>query len=183
MEEIYYAGIGSTKTPYYIVEYFEKLGLFFAKKGLILRSGHAKGSDQAFEKGCDRIYGKKEIYIPYKNYQGSNSSLIFCNPNAYLIAKKFRGDWGGLSFNIKKLLARNCHQILGKNLNKPSSFVICWTQNGEIKGGTGLSIKVAKSYNIPVFNAGKYNNIDEIKKELKKFLIDNKIFLEEDFLK
>jgi len=29
-----------------------------------LRSGSAEGADQAFERGADKVKGKKEIYLP-----------------------------------------------------------------------------------------------------------------------
>jgi hypothetical protein len=48
-------------------------------------------------------------------------------------------------------MARNYRQIRG--LDAPDSkFVICWTPNGELKGGTAQAIKIAKNYGIPVFN-------------------------------
>ena len=56
----YYIGIGSRETPTEICKIFETVAEFLAKKGYILRSGHADGTDIAFEIGCDQANGAKE---------------------------------------------------------------------------------------------------------------------------
>lgn len=61
---------------------------------------------------------------------------------------------------IRALMARNCQQVLGPNLDDPSKFVLCWTPDGcehastrsRTTGGTGLAISVASEFGIPVFN-------------------------------
>jgi len=62
-----YAGIGSRKTPEGILKIFEYLGGYFAARSVLLRSGAAAGADSAFERGCDRLRGPKEIYLPWKS--------------------------------------------------------------------------------------------------------------------
>jgi len=71
------------------------------------------------------------------------------------------------------LQARNSHQVLGLDLNTPSDFVICWTKNGKDQGGTFQTIRIARSYDIPIFNAGSFSDVDDAKKELNCFLIEN----------
>ncbi len=166
----YYAGIGSRDTPQEILYLFEKVGMFLANKGFILRSGGAKGSDKAFEIGCDRVSGIKEIYLPWKGFEGSNSNLIVTDNKAFEIAKQFHPYWHNLSQGGQKLQARNSHQVLGKDLNTPSKFIICWTKNGSGNGGTGQAIRIAKHNNIPVFDTGKYSDMDGLRSELKLFL-------------
>jgi hypothetical protein len=167
---ISYAGIGSRETPSDVCEVFAALGEWFAKKGYILRSGHAKGADQAFERGCDRGQGAKEIYLPWKGFEGSNSALVLQNKKAYTIAEQFHPYWSNLSEYAKKLQARNSHQVLGEDLNTPSAFVVCWTNNGSGKGGTGQALRIAKHYNIPIFDAGSYSGIEDVKTNINNFL-------------
>mgnify|MGYP000949113090 CR=1 FL=1 len=167
---IYYAGIGSRETPIEILNLFEKIGSYLAKNDFILRSGHAGGADQAFERGCDKANGKKEIYLPWRNFEDSNSNLIVQEGKAYEIAEKFHPYWHNLKQGAKKLQARNSHQVLGKDLNTPSNFIICWTKNGKGSGGTGQALRIAKHYNIPIFDAGGYKNIDDFKMELFEFI-------------
>jgi len=179
---IYYAGIGSRETPEEVLHYFTRLGAFFARKGFTLRSGGAQGADAFFEKGCDKGLGLKEIYLPWKGFEGSKSTLIVSNPKAFEIGEKFHPYWANLSDGAKKLQARNTHQVLGVDLGTPGNFLICWTAGGKGRGGTGQAIRLAKNYNIPVFDAGRYKSTDEIKKELKMFLLSNEILKEGDFM-
>ncbi len=166
----YYAGIGSRETPEFMLLVFEEIGEFLAKQGFTLRSGGAKGADKAFENGCDKVKGNKEIYLPWEGFEDSNSMLIVRNPKAFEIAEQFHPYWHNLKQGARKLQARNSHQVLGKDLNTPSDFIICWTKNGNGSGGTGQALRVAKHYNIPVFDAGKYSNLDDLLVNLKEFL-------------
>jgi len=166
----YYAGIGSRETPPEILNYFTLLAKYLAKHKYVLRSGGARGADKAFEAGCDAANGQKEIYLPWKGFEGSDSPLIVSDPNAFIIASKYHPKWMSLSAGAKKLQARNTHQVLGWDLNTPSDFIICWTRNGSGAGGTGQAIRIAEAYNIPVFDTGKYRSIDDIKVAIKKFL-------------
>lgn len=179
----YYAGIGSRETPIEILKLFTQLGKFLANKNYILRSGHAEGADSAFEHGCDTVNGQKEIYLPWNGFEGSNSQLVVSDKKAFEIAEKFHPYWNNLKQGGQKLQARNSHQVLGNDLNTPSNFIICWTKNGKGSGGTGQAIRIAKSYNIPVFDAGSYKDIDEVKSELKLFLLGNEFLGEADFVK
>ena len=167
---VYYAGIGSRETPTEILNIFENIGFYLAENNFILRSGHAQGADQVFEKGCDKTNGKKEIYLPWRNFEGSNSSLIVKDMEAFNIAKKFHPYWHNLKDGAKKLQARNSHQILGKDLNTPSSFVVCWTKNGKDIGGTAQTIRIARYYDIPIFNAGGYKDLLIFGLELREFI-------------
>lgn len=159
---IYYAGIGSRETPNNVLEVFEKLGATLSKEyGFILRSGGADGADKAFEKGVDIVNGKKEIYLPWNGFNNSTSSLIVSEKEAFDIAAKYHPYWYNLRDGAKKLQARNSHQILGMDLKTLSSFVVCYTKNGDGSGGTGQSIRIAKAYKIPIFDAGSYENISK----------------------
>ena len=159
-----YAGIGSRNCPENIIKIIIKLGRWLSLKGYTLRSGAADGCDTAFEKGCDLVKGKKEIYIPWKNFNNSDSELIVKNKKAFEIAAKYHPNYEKLSLGVKKLQARYSHQILGLTLDNPVKFVICYTKNGLEIGGTSQALRIAKDYNIPIFNLGKYKNIDECRK-------------------
>jgi len=170
---IYYTGIGSRETSNEILNVFENIGQYLAKSNLILRSGHAEGADQAFENGCDKVNGKKEIYLPWRNFEGSDSNLIVQEGKAYEIAEKFHPYWHNLKLGAKKLQARNSHQVLGKDLNTPSKFIICWTKNGKDVGGTAQALRIARHYEIPIFNAGGYKDLFIFGSKLREFI--NKI--------
>ena len=170
-----YAGIGSRETPPNILKIMNQVAKHLAANGYILRSGGANGCDLEFEYGCNRVNGLKEIYLPWSGFNNSNSKLIVKDKRAFEIAEKYHPYWSKLSQGAAKLQARNSHQILGMDLNTPCEFVICYTKKGKMIGGTSQAMRIAKDYNIPIFNLGTYEDSEDefIIKELKKFLNEN----------
>src|SRR5687767_13602035 len=111
-----YAGIGSRETPPDVLEYMESLGKSWAEAGVLLRSGGARGADTAFEKGCDRANGPKEIF------RSGDATL-----DAMKHAARFHPNWDACGSYARKLHARNSMIVLGRSLNDPVDMVICWT--------------------------------------------------------
>ena len=143
-----------------------------AKRGYILRSGGADGSDTAFEIGCDRVNGKKEIYLPWKNFNGNKSNLIFDDDiEAINIAKKYHPAYNGLSQGAKRLISRDSYQVLGKDLKTPSKYIICYTDG---TGGTSQALRIAEDIqiNIPIFNLYHYKEPKNVLIDFKEFLIN-----------
>jgi hypothetical protein len=156
---ILYAGIGSRETPNTVLETMRWLGTRFGSLGYTLRSGGAEGADTAFEEGCDKVHGRKEIWIPWTGFQKRDSHYL---PGLVHVevASKLHPVWNKLSRGAQALHARNVGQILGVDLKKPVQFVVCYTPDGveeasqvsRITGGTGTAIKLASLNNIPIFN-------------------------------
>lgn len=168
-----YAGIGSRETPLDVLAYFEQLGQWFAANRWTLRSGHADGADKAFENGCNIAGGSKEIYIPWKGFNSSNSELTADSINdrrAYIIAAEHHPHWNTLKETTKKLMVRNVYQVLGKDLTNYSKLIVCWTKGGTGCGGTGQAIRIAETYGIPVIDAGKYTNMADVSEEITRVL-------------
>ena len=46
-------------------------------------------------------------------------------------------------------MARNGQQILGRELDQPVAFGLCWTPGGLGLGGTGQTLRIAKARQIP----------------------------------
>lgn len=170
--EKYYTGIGSRQTPNNVLRFMTQLARFFDKYGFILRSGGAPGADSAFESGSTN----KEIYLPWKNFNNNDSHLYQIGSEAANIARRFHPNWFSLKDSVKKLHTRNVYQVLGKSLDKPSDLVICWTSDGKASGGTGQAIRIAKYYEIPVYNL----NNEEEKRDLTN-LVSNVRFLMDCF--
>jgi hypothetical protein len=171
---MYYTGIGSRETPVDVLQYFERLGEWFSQNGWVLRSGHADGADRAFEMGCDRASKEKEIYIPWRGFNNSESLLYLDNlvnsEQAYEIARQYHPNWNNLKEAAKKLMARNTYQILGMDLRTPSRLVVCWTKGGKEVGGTSQALRIARACNIKVINAGSYSDLNMVSKEITEFL-------------
>lgn len=156
-----YAGIGARETPKDVCDLMTLLGWILAQRGYTLRSGGAVGADMAFEAGSEICGGSREIYIPWKGFNDCPHIL----PRGYVVADCLRNwtesstiasrhhpAWKNCSGGARKLLTRNNYQILGRDLRTPVVGVICWTRDGKFTGGTGQALRVAASYDIPIYN-------------------------------
>lgn len=147
-----YAGIGSRSSPPEVCRLMIDVAFYLSRRGLILRSGGADGADSAFEKGTINALGEKEIYLPWKGFNKNESPLYDVCSEALKMAEEYHPKWSALSYGARKLMGRNCYQVLGKDLRTPSAFIICWTSDGKASGGTGQALRIAKDYDIPVHN-------------------------------
>lgn len=175
----YYSGIGSRDTPLPIQELMEKIAEKLVEKNYILRSGASPGADQAFEKGARNSGGKMEIYLPYAGFEDHRREekynylpAEFKNyAQAEKLAKKYHPNFESLAKRQKMFIVRDVYQVLGQDLNTPSAFVICWTEDGckndkertARTGGTGQAISTASDYGIPIFNLKLQRDRKEIK--------------------
>jgi len=171
-----YTAIGSRKTPEDIKEVMRWTANQLFHKGYTLRSGGAPGADQAFEQGLALadpnralIQTRVEIYLPWASFEKENRSWIHPRriepqPEAYEIAAQFHPGWNFLSHGAKKLHARNVHQVLGVDVvyPLPSNFVICWTKGAKGGGGTGQAIRIAKHYDVPVYDLANEEHYDYV---------------------
>ena len=144
----YYAGIGSRETPENILKMMTEIAKGLSRN-YILRSGGAAGADSAFEKGAG---DKKQIFIPWPGFNGSEEKYIEVTSDCMRMAREFHPAWEYLSYGARKLHARNCYQVLGSDLNTPVDFIICWTPGGKEAGGTAQAMRIAKAYHIKIFN-------------------------------
>lgn len=150
-----YAGIGSVDTPAEIQVKMTEVARYLASLGYTLRSGHAKGADQAFEAGAV----EKEIFYSKD-----------ANETTLKIAEEIHPNWNAVkgadakkTDYIRGLMARNTNQVFGRSLDTPVDFVLAWTQDGithysnrTVKsGGTGQAIDMASRKGIPVINMAK----------------------------
>ena len=154
MNRKYYTGVGSRNTPPGILKLMEDIARHLQREGYTLRSGGAGGADTAFETGAGL---DKEIFYAKD-----------ATPAAMEMAGRFHPAWNALrrdgtpvvSDYAKKLHGRNSFQVLGRNLQIPSRFLICWTQDGckrhvdrtQDTGGTGTAISIADANNVHVYN-------------------------------
>lgn len=153
---LYYTGVGSRDTPKEIGVIISKISSFLERKGFILRTGDAIGADFFFRKGIKN----KEVYIAKDSTKEAEEMASLIHP-----------AWNNCNEYARKLHGRNCFQVLGRDFKSPSEFIVCWTKNGKISGGTATAINLALKNNIPVFNLGK--DTDETLKTFKLFLAEH----------
>lgn len=145
-----YTGIGSRSTPIPVLRKMFALAKQMAKNGYILRSGGAEGADLAFEWGCDKVGGAKEIYLPWQGFNESDSDLHDVSSDAMYIASTIHPAWNKLSQGAQRLHGRNVYQVLGLGLNFKSEALYVWTPNSVPVGGSRTAIILAERYGIPI---------------------------------
>ena len=167
--DLIFTGVGSRVISSYeervLIDISEKL----AHAGFTLRSGKADGADAAFQLGYQSyqqstgILPSAEIYIPWANFNNKNKRLdptwdiVFGeNQRAKEFVKQIHPAYDKLSAPASLLHQRNCAQVLGNDLDKPSLFVLyCADENwlnGEVSGGTRTAVELARRLNIRTFN-------------------------------
>lgn len=179
-----YTGVGSRETPPEIMEAMRSIGYKLAMLGFILRSGAAPGADSAFEQGhddyiesCNLVYleskAAKQIFIPWEGFQNRSEREegVYSNvplpikEMAMKMASEIHPAWDRCSQGAKTLHMRNCFQVLGKGLNNPSSFLICWApmdNSGTPKGGTRTAWQLAVKNGVPCFNLANQEHLERI---------------------
>lgn len=154
----YYAGIGSRQTPADVLTTMTRWARNLYGDGWILRSGRAVGADRAFESGVP-------IQLPIRPFVVQGKEIFTpkdgdISPAAYDLAATIHPAWHLCSEYAKACHARNCYQVLGRDLETPVAFVLCWTPCGSEceastnrdTGGTRTAIVLASRRSIPVFN-------------------------------
>lgn len=184
----FFTGIGSEDAPKSVLESMGKISTFLNKKGFILRSGHAKGSDWSFEQPLLPLIKQKkkvaEIYLAWNNFGREEDGIekawhdginyfTFTNlpqdiqDKAEKLAAGVHTHWEKCGKWAKLLLSRDSCQLLGQDLKTPSDFVVCWTPEGMDVGGSAIVIRLAKKRKIPVYNLGAKNGLEKFKKFAK----------------
>jgi len=177
-------------------EYFEDIKLCYnvcmrlAQLGITFTSGLCEiGMDgiaqKAYSKAVDLGLAKEsqfEVYVA-DQYNIRRSTL----PRKHLtivrnkdliseterIASEVHPAWDRCNEWARGMHSRNCHQILGYDLQSPVDAVICWTPDGAVVGGTATAIRIAMKYNIPVFNLGVPDK-ESVLNDIKNFLESRK---------
>ena len=177
-------------------EYFEDIKLCYnvcmrlAQLGITFTSGLCEiGMDgiaqKAYSKAVDLGLAKEsqfEVYVA-DQYNIRRSTL----PRRHLatvrnkdliseterIASEVHPAWDRCNEWARGMHSRNCHQILGFDLQSPVDAVICWTPDGKIQGGTATAIRISMKYDIPVFNLG-VSDKKSVLNDIKNFLESRK---------
>lgn len=173
MKPRYYTGVGARVTPLHIQHTMSTMASELAHAGWSLRSGHADGADLAFEQGSKVSSIRNQIFLPWAGFNGADplnpnyhvmTDDEFDKASEYLLRQLDSDHWHKMKDSHRRLHARNVLQLFGPQPNPYldkapiSKFVICWTPQAEIVGGTATVIKLANWWNIPVFNLADPND-------------------------
>lgn len=162
----FYAGIGSRETPSEILTQMTSIAAELEFRNYVLRSGGAGGADSAFEEGV-LLPQDKRIYLPWANFNGRKGIVCGRIPSLRDIAMTYHPCWHRLSEAAKKFMTRNTAQVLGYHPEtQRSEFIVCWTPGGMGGGGTGQAIRIARAYQIPVYDLA----VEEQAQAFREFL-------------
>lgn len=177
-------GVGSRETPLPILQLMRKVSKKMVLEGYTLRSGGADGADEYFAYGWGDAYAEDEsvteaeIYLPWNGfnnlYANNQNCKLVKDPKilkqAEKIVESIHPAFNSLSRGGLALHTRNCFQVLGENLNNPSSVVLCYAKldnKGEPQGGTRTAIKLAQERGIRVNNLIIPEDHDKVMKYLE----------------
>lgn len=159
-----YAGVGSREAPDDILVVMENFARFAALRGDTLSTGAAYGADEAFMSGARSVHGSKAtIYAPWDGYLTTARVLPYWYVStsvcarSLLLASQVHPAWDRCSDKAKRLHARNGYVVLSLSLRTPVDFIVAWTQDGRLVGGTGQALRIAKTHDVPILNLGKFD--------------------------
>lgn len=154
-----YACTGNDDAPPEIKQKFIEIVKMLENNGYTLRTGGMEGIEEIVENSVT----KKEVHLPFRDFNGKQSRFTYNSDRAYAIAKKFHPTFDGLSKGAKCFLAKNARLILGNNMTSPALFLLTWTEDGAISsrdrtartGFAGHPIAIAAGVGIPVINLAR----------------------------
>lgn len=150
-----YTGVGSRSTPAEVLSLMEHIALKLASDTpFVLRSGAADGADAAFARGAG---DRAEIYLPWRSFgsdqhPGAHLMVTGDDPEAREIAAAYHPAWERCTRGARALHTRNVHQVLGRDLGNPSRFLICWTPDAQVAGGTATALRIARDRGVVIYN-------------------------------
>lgn len=149
----FYAGVGSRETPPEVLHWMTWAARALKAQGWTLRSGHADGADAAFEEGAGE---QAQVFLPWPGYNHETPvqgwRMDRPDANAFTLAQEVHSNWYTMGSGGRALHARNAHILFGQHLVEPVRFVLCWTESGHRRGGTGTTMRMALNHNIEVLN-------------------------------
>lgn len=171
-----YAGIGSRKTPESMRPVINEIARRLDALGATLRSGGAEGADTFFQEGASSE--RMEIFIPESRGKRAHfdGAIYFdelptdVQDRAKMMAKRFHPN-KRLQHFVLQLHARNSCQIFGRHMEESDAvdFVVCWNPGGLKSGGTSQAMRIAHSYNIPIFNLAEEFGLAKFNIFMRKF--------------
>lgn len=162
-----YAGIGSRKTPGYILSTMIAVGEYLAEKGWTLNTGACIGADQAFVKGALKKGGTVNLFLPWHSYEKKwinglrgNVNIIVFDPAKHEDAVKSVYKFHPAAQNLKRsVLALHARNYL---ILDDVKFTVCYTPGGKTVGGTGQAIRIMNDRKKNLFNFGNEKDLQEI---------------------
>jgi len=174
----YYTGIGSRKITKREEKTISGIALYLKRNDFTVYSGNASGADVTFQRGSG---GNCVVFVPWKSFNESvynyidESKFSVCieeskDREAYESVEKFHPNPRALTRAGRNFMARNYYQVMGYGEYPVSEFVVCCADEdryGEVTGGTGQAVRIAKSLGLPIINIRTDGWLKKIKQQVK----------------
>lgn len=177
IKDRYYAGVGPRDIGIHQGDRAKIVAKQMAALGFILNTGGAIGMDDSFEKGCKLVNGRRQIFIPWDGFEQRLRNVVIQKyhiDNIHVfgydenlletlteLVFKHHPAANDLSPGMFKLMMRNCHQVLGRDLKTPVECTLTdaralkFDNDNNIcdcRGGTGFAVRLSYANGIPVYN-------------------------------
>lgn len=134
------------------------------------------GGNLNLEELIEQKMERKEVHLPWRDFNKKESKLTFNTKPSFILAKQFSPVYDRLPDAVKAMLARNVRLILGYNLKSPLLFLITWSRDGVESakhrtaqtGNVGHVIAMADMLRVPIFNISRSDSIDRLKQYLQQ---------------
>lgn len=120
------------------------------------------------------VSASAEIYLPWSGFNKDVRNLdsrwdisfedLTNTIKAEEVVSRIHPAWEKLSQGARKLHTRNVYQVLGRDLESPSDFLVCCSDpvKGGVKGGTNTAYQIALEYEVPVFNLREKGDLQRV---------------------
>lgn len=156
-----------------------KLLKVLASKNFVMR--YMFDNNVSFLKTMADVEGlTKEAYLPWKKMAPdlASKALTFARRKAYEAASYYSPKFNTFPPAIRCIRSMAIHSLLGKDVNNPSNFLLCWSECGtevmtrdtDFKklGNNGNFLTPCKDLNIPVYNIAKEESLKSLIEYIKE---------------
>lgn len=160
--------------PQNIIDEFVKTAKWLEAKGF---TGRVTGDNEGPNFAVENALGKKELILPFRDFNQRESQFTWTIESAKLIAKKFSPTYDSLSKGVQSFLNRNARLVMGDKMRSPVVLLLCWSEDGaETKSEVGMRtgfvshpVSIAIAAGRPVFNFGKPETFERVKAFVNQF--------------
>lgn len=150
---------GDKDTPPDVLNKVKEIAKFLESIGYTIRVG----GDGPFEEAAEMAVNKKELLLPWKDFNNKTSATTYSIDRAHHIAKLFHSAYENMKKGIQGILAKNARLIMGQKMMSPATLLVTWTPDGvedarhvTVQSGfSGHPVKIASAARVPVFNLAK----------------------------
>jgi hypothetical protein len=158
-----YALLLDNKTPEDVIARVATVIKKLEKQGYTLRTS----INSPILKGLEAQVTRKEIYLPWKDFENHTSELCWSTPRSDAIAQQAQPAYNSLNKGVKKILSMNARVICGNKMVSPCLFLLTWSldgaeNEGNVRSTTGFMghpITIASRLGVPVINL-KHENAE-----------------------